>query len=272
MTTNTAYRYRLGEPSLQLLGIQPGYTSSQAKGISGDGETVVGMSFAGQTDEFAQAFRWTSTTGLVGLGYLQPGQGYSEAAAISRDGSAIVGYVTQTTGFNQAFVWREGTGMVGLPGFLATNSGRAAGINYDGSIVVGTVSTGGNLTAASMWVNGSLTLLGVPTGFNRSRAFGVSNDGSVVVGQLDGHGQTAAIWTPGRGMEPLSTYLSFHGIQVPSGINLLTATAVSADGLTIAGYSGPPGQVRDGFVVHIPAPASVLGLPVLLLAKFRRRN
>ncbi|GJQ29499.1 MAG: hypothetical protein HBSAPP03_13830 [Phycisphaerae bacterium] len=123
-----------------------------------------------------------------------------------------------------------------------------------------------------MWVGGAPISLGVPAGFIRSRAFGVSDDGSVVVGQLDGIGQTAAIWTPNRGMEPLSIYLAFHGISVPSGINLLTATAVSADGRTIAGYSGPPGQVREGFVVHIPSPATLLVFPALFAARLRRRN
>lgn len=142
MTTNTAYRYRAGDPALQLLGIQPGYTSSKAQGISGDGEIVVGMSRAGQTDEFAEAFRWTSTTGLVGLGYLQPGQSYSEAAAVSSDGAVVVGHVRQTTGFNQAFVWREGTGMVGLPGLdLVTNSGRASAVNQGGGSSLGAVSS-----------------------------------------------------------------------------------------------------------------------------------
>lgn len=162
--------------------------------------------------------------------------------------------------------------MVGLPGLdLITNSGRASAVNQGGGIIVGS-SFIGFTEYATMWVGGAPISLGVPAGFIRSRAFGVNDNGAVVVGQLDGGGQRAAIWTPSRGMEPLSSYLTFHGISVPSGINLLTATAVSADGMTIAGYSGPPGQAREGFVVHIPSPATLLVLPALLAARFRRRN
>lgn len=266
-----AYRYS-GGPTLDILGVQSGYTRSYAQDASFNGDVVVGRSEIGQFGDAGQAFRWTSTTGLVGLGFLRPGQGYSEAAAVSGDGSTIVGYVRQTTGFEQAFMWREGTGMVGLPGLDATNDGRARGVNMDGTIIVGLARPGPFQQAATMWVDGIPMNLGVPTGFNRSLANAVSDDGSVVVGQLDGNGQTAAIWTLGRGMEPLSTYLTFHGISVPSNIKLLTATAVSADGRTIAGYTGPPGAGIQGWVVTIPTPGSVLVLLVLPFARFRRRN
>jgi probable HAF family extracellular repeat protein len=115
-TVEDAFRFRRGG-TLEILGRLPGYERGAGRGASFDGEIVVGRSTAGQGDPFGQAFRWTSTTGMVGLGYLAPGQAYSEATAISRDGSTIVGYVRQTTAFNQAFVWRDGTGMVGLPGW-----------------------------------------------------------------------------------------------------------------------------------------------------------
>lgn len=266
-----AYRYT-GGSSLEILGVQAGYTRSYAQDASFNGDVVVGRSEIGGFGDAGQAFRWTSTTGLVGLGYLQPGQSYSEAAAVSRDGAVVVGHVRQTTGSNQAFVWREGTGMVGLPGLDATNDGQARGIDATGAVIVGHSRPGPFQRAATMWVNGIPVNLGVPTGFVRSTANAVNDNGSVVVGQLDGIGQTAAIWTPSRGMEPLSAYLSFHGITVPSGINLLTATAVSADGRTIAGYTGPPGAGIQGWVVTVPSPGSVLVLSALPLARSRRRN
>lgn len=273
-TNTTAYRYRIGDAAVELLGILPPYARSRSLGISGDGEVVVGVNVAGMTEEFGQAFRWTSTTGMVGLGYLAPGQAYSEATAISRDGSTIVGYVRQTTAFNQAFVWRDGTGMVGLPGLDSTNDGRARAVNFTGTIVVGSSRPAQFVEAATMWVGGMPTNLGIPPGFIRSRAFGVNDDGSVVVGQLDGgpFGQTAAIWTPARGMEPLSAYLAHYGIAVPPGINLITATAtaVSADGMTIAGYGPNANGDSVGFVAHIPAPGTFIIFTLACLVRRRR--
>ncbi|GJQ29098.1 MAG: hypothetical protein HBSAPP03_09820 [Phycisphaerae bacterium] len=268
-----AYRYRLGDPSLQMLGVLPGYPSSRALGISGNGEVVVGRNTPVGNDDFGQAFRWTSTTGMVGLGFLQPGQFYSEAAAVSRDGSTIVGSVRQTSGYDQAFVWREGTGMVGLPGLSATNDGRAFGVNPNGSLIVGS-SIMGPREYATMWVNGIPVSLGLADGFTHSRARGVNDAGSVIVGQLVGTTTTAAVWTPDRGLEPLSAYLSFHSITVPAGVNLLTATAVSADGMTITGYTGLPGFIQDGYVVHIPAPPAVViaGAMTFAWAACRRRQ
>lgn len=264
-----AYRYRLGDSALEILGTLPGYASSESLGISGNGEVVVGRNTPMGSDDFGQAFRWTSATGMVGLGFLQPGQLYSEATAVSRDGSTIVGSVRQTSGFNQAFMWREGTGMVGLAGLSTTNSGRAFGVNYNGTRIVG---DSGDIRTATMWVNGVPMTLGAVPGFIRSQANGVNDAGTVVVGSLQGGTSTAAIWTPDRGMEPLSVYLSFHGISVPSGVNLLTATAVSADGMTIAGYTGFPGLVQDGFVVHIPSPSAVVFVGLMIFTCSARRH
>jgi len=72
-------------------------------------------------------------------------------------------------------------------------------------------------------------------------------------------------------MEPLADYLNRYGIVVPSNVYLLQATAVSADGRTIAGYTGLPGQVRQGFIATIPAPPAALALGILL-ARRRRRS
>jgi hypothetical protein len=71
-------------------------------------------------------------------------------------------------------------------------------------------------------------------------------------------------------MEPLSAYLAFHGVQVPAGINLLTATAVSADGMTFAGYTGGNGGPVEGFVASIPGPMSISALFYVYLYSLRR--
>jgi uncharacterized membrane protein len=265
-----AYRYRVGDAALQMLGFLPGYATTQTFGLSGDGEIVVGRAVPFSSDAVGQAFRWTESTGLVGLGYARPDHFYSEAAAISRDGTTIVGHGRGSAGRNEAFVWRTDIGMVPLPGLDATNDARAFGVNFDGSIIVGNALVGHRV--ATMWVNGVPMSLGLATGFGRSQALAVNDDGTVVVGHVDAPNQTAAVWTPDRGMERLSDYLAFHGVQVPAGINLITCTAVSADGMTIVGYTGLPGQVRDGFVATIPAPGVLCTFIVGFVASSRRRQ
>ena len=63
-------------------------SSSDANGVSGDGRVVVGATYAPRT----HAFRWTQTTGIVGLGLLYGDDLISEAYDASADGSVIVGH------------------------------------------------------------------------------------------------------------------------------------------------------------------------------------
>ena len=58
--------------SFQGLGFLPGYTGSNATGISADGTVVVGTSIGPNS---SQAFRWTAVGGMVGLGFV-PGDSF----------------------------------------------------------------------------------------------------------------------------------------------------------------------------------------------------
>jgi hypothetical protein len=73
-------------------------------------------------------------------------------------------------------------------------------------------------------------------------------------------------------MERLSDYLAFHGVQVPAGINLITATAVSADGMTFAGYTGLPGAGLQGWVATVPGPGVLCAFFIGYVASSRRRQ
>ena len=91
---------------------------------SADGSVIVGGSVSAKGPE---AFRWTSNTGMLGLGDL----GYtgvpfgSGASAVSRDGSAVVGNSRSFGGagsFWEGFWWTTDGGMVALarlPVFIA---------------------------------------------------------------------------------------------------------------------------------------------------------
>src|SRR5688500_66911 len=97
--------------SFRGLGDLPGGSFlSAAAAVSSNGNVVVGYSSSAQGN---QAFRWTTTNGMVGLGDLASGTFSSFASAVSADGSVVVGDSRSASGF-EAFRWTQAAGMIGL--------------------------------------------------------------------------------------------------------------------------------------------------------------
>jgi probable HAF family extracellular repeat protein len=219
--------------SFQGLGYLPGggFFYSNALGVSGDGSVVVGQSYSANG---AEAFRWTTSGGMVGLGFLPGGESSSQANGVSGDGSVVVGYSDFANGA-EAFRWTTSGGMVGL-GFLPGgfyNSSPAYGVSGDGSVVVGiSTSISTSYFEAFRWTtSGGMVGLGfLPSSGdpynNRSGALGVSGDGSVVVGYS---GEQAFRWTTSEGMV---------GLGFLPGGNSSFARGVSGDGSVVVGNSG----------------------------------
>ena len=86
--------------------------SSQAWGVSGDGSVVVGEA---DSPLGREAFLWTESGGMIGLGNLTGGTHNSQAKGVSADGTVVVGSSGTPTG-DEAFLWANGV-MTGL-GFL----------------------------------------------------------------------------------------------------------------------------------------------------------
>jgi uncharacterized membrane protein len=184
------------------------------------------------------------------------------------------------------------------------------GVSSDGSVVVGMsfptnfplLSQGiaaqeepNESGVACRWSGGALSALGYLTGGEyHSEAVDASADGSVIVGctisprlMSDPHyydpdpndtlspggPNEAFIWTANTGMLRVRDVLTDLGVDM-TGWALLEATAISDDGLTIVGNGiGPNG--REGWVAHIPEPASLVllaaGAGVPGLIRRRRR-
>ena len=201
---------------------------SMALGVSADGSVVVGESITDQ-----EAFRWTSSGGMVGLGRLPGASLGSLAYDVSADGSVIVGHQTLALGSSfsaEGFRWTSSGGMVGLgdlPGGRFVSS--AYGVSADGSVVVGRGESVLGVEAFRWSSSGGIVGLGdLPGGIFLSIAEDVSADGSVVVGRGESAlGVEAFRWTSSGGMVGLG--------DLAGGNFFSEALDVSADGSVVVG-------------------------------------
>lgn len=241
-----------------LVNTPPQFSSSRANDASADGAVIVGW---GATSSGDTAFRWTSGSLAQDLGHL-PGASVTRARAVSDDGSIIVGNSGPSTADYAAFRWTSDTGIQPLPIPTEFDS-IAQDISADGSTIVGGYGFEAfRYSDADGFQN--LGALGAA-----AYASATSADGSVVVGfAFDG----AFIWDQAHGMRPLRDILVGLGIDM-TGWSLLEASAISDDGLTIAGSARIQGGETQAFVAHIPAPSAAAPLLGLIpLASRRRRN
>ena len=220
--------------SFESLGDLPvGFTFSQAHDASVQGEVVVGT----MENEFgaAEAFRWTSSQGIVGLGVLPEMTG-SLADAVSADGAVVVGSSFDDAGDSKAFRWTEVTGIEELDfGLQPSDKSRAFGVSADGLAVVGSNRSGPEDRGFHWTHSQGVQLLNPLPGDSRSAASGISADGSVFVGEsvsLDGNGnpvsRRAVRWNGGGVAQDLGTLFED---------DFTVAIDASADGSVIIGMS-----------------------------------
>jgi probable HAF family extracellular repeat protein len=225
-----AASHAAGQATFTSLGWLPGGVTpvSRAYAISDNGLVIVGAS---SSSIGKQAFRWTSGSGLVGLGIL-PGGTSSTARRVSANGSVVVGESGSTAG-EVAFRWTSATGMVDmgdLPG--GTVNSNALGVSSDGSVIVGEAHDGNHKafrwTAASGMV--SLGLLNGAT-VGESHGYDVTSDGGTVCGySTDEFGRFLGFrWTAASGMTSVG--------DLPGGTVESRAYGISRNGLYVTGRS-----------------------------------
>lgn len=227
--------------SFQGLGTLPGGESGYSIpwDVDAAGSVVVGESTSLNGIE---AFRWTRSTGMGGLGALFGGDFFSTALGVSANGQVIVGASRSqfSADRTEPFRWSESLGMVGLgdlPG--GEYSGSAPGVSGDGSIVAGTSTSTFSPTIgeAFRWTesSGLVGLGGLPGGlFATGVVTRASSSGAVLVGwAVSPNGREAFRWTEQEGMVGLG--------DLPQGLFQSTATGVSADGSVVVGLAVNPG-------------------------------
>lgn len=142
----------------QDLGVLPGQgsLSSFANAVSADGQAVVGGSFSyleyqggefdGREVRHREAFRWTESEGMVGLGLL-PDYDFTTALDVSADGSVVLGAANSFDSDSEGgFLWTADQGMRKLEDVLINDHGldltgweltNPRAISDDGTVIVG---------------------------------------------------------------------------------------------------------------------------------------
>jgi len=246
-----------------------------AWGISGDGQTVVGLYWRNtNVGGIAHAMRRVGNAIVEDLG---SGGGSSRANAANTDGSVIVGWDENPNFGNWwATVWEDGVRTV-----LNTDDAfcEADAVNADGTIIGGgTYDEVRHRFAATVWrktesgwaeeILGALPGTADPFGFVTVN--GITPDGSVMVGynRFSGPSQaTGFIWTPQGGMVDVDAFLAEHEVAVPSNLNILVLSCVSDNGRIMAGtalnnnngrYVGFTITITPDCAVDFAAPMGVL--------------
>jgi len=245
---NHAFRWTAAG-GMVVIGAEPGpdgIVSRLAYDVSADGSVVVGNGQSPASDGNFEAFRWTASDGIVGLGDF-PGGSYfaSSGQAVTPDGLLIAGSGYSTSG-EEAMYWTEASGMVGLgdlPGGMFSSSALA--VSADGRVIVGSGWTDRSPLEAFRWTQEEgMVSLGLPPGAaaGDSWAEGVSADGSVVVGNSDNfttNQYEGFRWTADTGMQLLG--------DLPGGEDSSEAVGISADGSIVVGNSSSTDSVGSPF-------------------------
>lgn len=117
---NEAFRWTEtgGVQWLGMIRPQDGKTAySLATGVSDDGQVVIGDTGTDTKQSVtSQAFRWTATQGMQGLGFIdaRSKMRWSTAMALNHDASVVVGSSRNAQGRGEAFRWTAATGVQGL--------------------------------------------------------------------------------------------------------------------------------------------------------------
>lgn len=240
-----------------------------AWGLSGDGETVVGLYWRGGAMGGGSAH---ATAGpidaLADLGSLADNRS-SRANAASDDGRVVGGWSERGDGLWQPIVWVDGvlTQLGDFEAFCAVD-----GVRADGLTVVGSGKDPASFTVgdAYRWdfdgENWIPTILGTLPGtfqpFGLATARSITADGSTIVGynRFGVGNETGFVWTEQEGMRSIEDYLADNGISVPADLLLLDVTAISDDGSTMVGvaFDTTLGRYRGyRILISSPCPADL---------------
>lgn len=230
---------------IQDVGLLPGGTISEIRGLSQDGSVAAGM--ANTTGGAWRAVRWTTSGGLASIGTLH---NHSKAFAINSDGSVVAGETTVPSGATQAFRWTSTGGMTALPTLPGGVTAVAFRCSADGNTIVGYANTSTTVNAfhAFRWTTtGGLQDINSSIPGAISYAYGVDWSGNVITGllRLPSTPDRLFRWTPSTGMQDLGglpgANLSFGWAVSGTGNAITGSSQVTGDGMHAVRWTQPAG-------------------------------
>jgi probable HAF family extracellular repeat protein len=189
--------------------------------MSNDGSVLIGGSQlfdapdGSIVGEGSESFRWTATSGTVGLGFLpecdrhDPFVSRSEPSAMSSDGSVLLGSCIAMEGDVQTsplFRWTQPSGLVRIDGPPGLPMARWSAISADGSVAIGAADSWPldptRRSQAFRWTQtkGAVALGTLPGADSSDPYGGMTPDGATVVGIS---GDDIFRWTEATGMVAL---------------------------------------------------------------------
>lgn len=247
---------------------------ASAWGLSGDGETVVGLYWRpGQSDGVAHAYAWTSDGGLLGLGGLGAG---SRANGVNYDGSIVVGYAKNIDNhlIPAPTVWEIGDGgNFTLTPLSDTEGGELRTTNSDGTVLAGNIFryADGRMHGALWFDNGpgwdevDLGYLpGSGPNYGEPIPLSISDDASIMVGthRMSINAFIGFIWTLAEGMMTIEDFFTAYDVPAPVDFDILSVSAITPGGNIFAGYGfdhSAPGSPIRSFMVNLNPVSSVPG-------------
>ncbi len=243
--------------SLGNLGFTVDATTSSGFCISGDGNTVLGNSWANPANgngftPYAHAFGWNETEGTIDLGSLFANENRSSRVnAVSNNGGVAVGYQDYNGPWKSA-VWRKNPAGGYFPNeYLLINPAGSASDEFNQLGECSAVSGDGNwIGGAGDYANGGqpwiwsetsgVVLLGDLTGgVGSGRVSGINQDGTVVIGWFDVDffsPKIPFIWTPTGGVQNLNTFVS-DNLGIPlEGKQIYIPNNLSLNGRFVVGW------------------------------------
>ncbi len=222
--------------------------------ISGDGSTVVGLSYANGCSQTVvgniRGFK-TTAAGTEVLPKVDSENRAGRANTVNYDGSLVAGWGdSAVVGGRNGCYWIDGVAYPILAS--AGPAGEVLDITRDGVYMGGSSSNPG--TARNAWrfsQSGGTEILGQLTGGRTSSAGAISDDGRVIGGWTDTIlSRIPTIWTPELGWSNFNTFMNAQGLYAQD-MAIFNSTAISADGRTITGFANSVfGQV--GWVLKSP--------------------
>lgn len=249
---------------------------SSGWGISGDGQTAVGLGWL--PNGRAHAIAWNQSTGTVDLGSTVTDRS-SRANGVNYDGSVVAGWQDDEFGFRQGAVWVNGTQQL-ISDADGQQMGEAYTVSDDGQWVGG-YQNAGFFGTGQLWIyntdtQGHQYLGNIPAGQGSAAITAISNDGTIAVGGTWGLGPaffgTAVIWTEDTGVIEFADYLDAAGVAYDTGFEFSFVSDMSSDGQWFTGWGfNSAGQVTS-WALNVPSPAGATILAFGGALAMRRRR